>query len=523
MPSLRDFSVRARFLGVMAVVCAALLGLGLWQLLSSRSANDTTARLFDRSAAATAEIGTLREALSNLRRDEAAMIAVSAANPTAVEDYVKSWKAGIAGVKASGQRLVQALGNDAEAAALVAAQGKQLDAYAAVIGPIAEQLQQAKIDAAVALAYAGKAEDSVKQLQAGTETLRRLQQARLATLRSELADGAALAAQLRLGLVAATLALFVPLMWLTLRSIAGPLDAAIGLARRIAQGDLGSRLAVQGRDEPAQLVHALLAMQDELRRLVGQVRSAADSIQVASTEVATGNQDLSQRTEQAAASLQETAAAMQQLTGTVRQSAEAAGQANQLAASASGVAQRGGEVVAQVVSTMDEIHGASRRIADIIGVIDGIAFQTNILALNAAVEAARAGEQGRGFAVVAGEVRSLAQRSAEAAREIKALIGGSVGQVEAGSRLVQDAGRTMGEIVASVRRVSDIVGEISAASAEQSGGIGQVDQAVGQLDRMTQQNAALVEESAAAAESLREQARQLGAIVATFKLDSMVD
>jgi methyl-accepting chemotaxis protein len=523
MPLLRDFSVRARFLGVMAVVSASLLGLGLWGLVSSRSANETTARLFDRSTAAAAEIGTLREALSNLRRDEAAMIAVAGANPSGVEDYAKSWKADLAAVRASGERLVQAHGGDAEVAALVAAQGKQLEAYAVIVGPIAEQLQQARIDAAVALAYAGKAEDSVKQLQAGTDALRRLQQARLGALRGELADGAALAAQLRLVLVGATLALFLPLMWLTLRSIAGPLDEAIALAHRIARGDLGSRAQVQGRDEPAQLMHALLAMQDELRRVVGQVRATADSVEVASTEVASGNQDLSQRTEQTAASLQQTAAAMQQLTGNVRHSAEAAGQADQFAASASAVARRGGEVVAQVVSTMEEISASSRRIADIIGVIDGIAFQTNILALNAAVEAARAGEQGRGFAVVAGEVRSLAQRSAEAAKEIKALIGGSVDKVEAGSRLVQDAGRTMEEIVASVRRVSDIVGEISAASAEQSGGIGQVDQAVGQLDRMTQQNAALVEESAAAAESLREQARQLSTIVATFQLENGVD
>jgi methyl-accepting chemotaxis protein len=417
-------------------------------------------------------------------------------------------------------RLVQAHVGDAQVAALVAAQGRQLDAYAAVLGPIADQLQQAQIDAAVALAYAGKADDSVKQLQAGIDSLRKLQQARLAALRTELADGATLAARLRLLLVGATLALFVPLMWLTLRSIAGPLDEAIGLARRIARGDLGSRLQVRGRDEPAQLVHALLAMQDELRRLVGQVRASADSIQVASAEVASGNQDLSQRTEQAAASLQQTASATQQLTGNVRQSAEAAGQANQLAASACGVAQRGGEVVAQVVATMDAISASSRKIADIIGVIDGIAFQTNILALNAAVEAARAGEQGRGFAVVAGEVRSLAQRSADAAKEIKALIGGSVDKVEAGSRLVQDAGSTMGEIVASVRRVSDIIGEISAAAGEQSGGIGQVNQAVGQLDRMTQQNAALVEQSAAAAESLKDQASRLAGMVAGFRLQA---
>jgi methyl-accepting chemotaxis protein len=248
------------------------------------------------------------------------------------------------------------------------------------------------------------------------------------------------------------------------------------------------------------------------------VRQSAESIQVASAEVASGNTDLSQRTEQAASNLQQTAGSVEQLTSSVRQSADAAAQANQLASSASAVAQRGGQVVSQVVSTMDEINTSSKRIADIIGTIDGIAFQTNILALNAAVEAARAGEQGRGFAVVASEVRSLAQRSAEAAREIKTLIGTSVDKVETGARLVQDAGSTMNEIVASVQRVTDVIGEITAAATEQSGGIAQVNSAIGSLDQMTQQNAALVEESAAAAESLRDQAQRLNGVVATFNL-----
>jgi methyl-accepting chemotaxis protein len=260
-------------------------------------------------------------------------------------------------------------------------------------------------------------------------------------------------------------------------------------------------------------------MQERLRALVGEIRQTAESIQTASTEVASGNADLSQRTEQTASNLQQTASSMEQLTGTVRHSAASAGQANQLAANASRVATRGGDVVAQVVSSMDQINGASRKIADIIGVIDGIAFQTNILALNAAVEAARAGEQGRGFAVVASEVRSLAQRSAEAAKEIKALIGGSVEHVEAGSRLVSDAGSTMNEIVASVKRVSDIIGEITHAADEQSAGIGTVNDAVVQLDQMTQQNAALVEQSAAAAESLKDQAARLARAVGAFRLE----
>jgi methyl-accepting chemotaxis protein len=306
--------------------------------------------------------------------------------------------------------------------------------------------------------------------------------------------------------------------WRITRSVKQPIDRAIRIAERIAEGDLSSTVEVTSRDEIGRLLMAIGAMQDRLRALVGEIRQSAESIQMASAEVATGNQDLSQRTEMAASNLQQTASSMEQLTGTVKHSADAASQANQLASSASAVASRGGQVVSQVVSTMTEINTSSKKIADIIGVIDGIAFQTNILALNAAVEAARAGEQGRGFAVVAGEVRSLAQRSAEAAKEIKALIGTSVDKVETGSRLVQDAGTTMNEIVASVQRVTDIIGEITAASSEQSSGIGQVNTAVAQLDQMTQQNAALVEESAAAAESLKEQAQKLAGMVTTFKL-----
>jgi len=302
------------------------------------------------------------------------------------------------------------------------------------------------------------------------------------------------------------------------RSVAGPVGDAVKAAQVIAGNDLSQRLDSTRRDELGDLLRALSGMQASLQQVVGQVRSSTDSISTASAEIATGNQDLSQRTEQTASNLQETASSMEQLTGTVKQSADSARQANQLAASAAEVAARGGSVVAQVVSTMNEITASSKKIADIIGVIDGIAFQTNILALNAAVEAARAGEQGRGFAVVASEVRSLAGRSADAAKEIKTLIGASVDRVEAGSRLVADAGATMTEIVGSVQRVSDIIGEITAASAEQSDGIGQVNVAVAQLDQMTQQNAALVEESAAAAESLRQQARSLTQVVGTFRL-----
>jgi methyl-accepting chemotaxis protein len=306
--------------------------------------------------------------------------------------------------------------------------------------------------------------------------------------------------------------------WRITRSVSVPIQQAQDIAHQIAGGDLTHDIHVEGRDEAAELLRSLQAMQQALRELVGQVRNGAEGISTASVQIASGNQDLSSRTEQTASNLQETASSMEQLSGTVKQSADSARQANQLAASAAEVAQRGGSVVSQVVSTMDEINASSKKISDIIGVIDGIAFQTNILALNAAVEAARAGEQGRGFAVVASEVRSLAGRSAEAAKEIKSLIGASVDKVETGSRLVTEAGSTMSEIVGSVKRVTDMIGEISSAASEQSDGIGQVSSAVSQLDQMTQQNAALVEESAAAAESLREQAGRLSEMVGRFRL-----
>ncbi|WP_077034036.1 methyl-accepting chemotaxis protein [Pelomonas sp. KK5] len=308
------------------------------------------------------------------------------------------------------------------------------------------------------------------------------------------------------------------LAWRVSRSIVEPMDEASRFAERIAAGDLRAAPAAQGADEAAAMMRALASMQGALAEIVGQVRESSESIQVASSEVASGNLDLSSRTEQTASNLQQTASSMSELTGVVGQSAESANTAKQLAGTAAETAGRGGEVVSRVVSTMGDINSASKKIADIIGTIDGIAFQTNILALNAAVEAARAGEQGRGFAVVASEVRSLAQRSAEAAREIKALIGASVDKVEAGTVLVSDAGSTMSEIVSSVQRVADIIGEISAAASEQSSGIGRVNGAVGELDQMTQQNAALVEQSAAAAQSLKEQAQRLSGLMSRFTL-----
>jgi methyl-accepting chemotaxis protein len=318
---------------------------------------------------------------------------------------------------------------------------------------------------------------------------------------------------------AAAVLLGILFCWRLAAGIVGPIRTAVGVAETVAAGDLSQHFDDSARDETGALLRALRHMSNSLTAIVTEVRSGTDTIATASSEISAGNLDLSGRTEQQASALEETAASMEELTTTVRNNADNARQANTLSIAASDVAVQGGAVVSQVIDTMGAINEASRKIVDIIAVIDGIAFQTNILALNAAVEAARAGEQGRGFAVVASEVRTLAQRSAAAAKEIKELIGASVSQVETGTRLVDRAGATMEEVVTSIRRVTDIMGEITTASQEQSGGIEQVNQAIGQMDEATQQNAALVEESAAAAASMQEQAAKLAEVVGVFKLE----
>ncbi|MFT7721491.1 MAG: methyl-accepting chemotaxis protein [Roseateles sp.] len=334
----------------------------------------------------------------------------------------------------------------------------------------------------------------------------------------KLVDFAAIAVVVAAALAAA---IGAALAWLITRSVVAPIQQAVQAAETVATGDLRLHLSTARKDEAGQLLNALQRMNDSLVGIVGTVRGNADSVATASGQIAQGNADLSQRTEEQASNLQQTAASMEQLSATVNHNTDTARQAAQLAGNAARVAESGGQVMGQVVDTMAQITDSSKKIAEIIGTIDGIAFQTNILALNAAVEAARAGEQGRGFAVVAGEVRSLAGRAAEAAREIKTLIGASVERVEAGNSLVGEAGRTMGEVVGQVQRVADLISEISAASVEQGKGIGQIGDAVSQLDQVTQQNAALVEESAAAAESLRVQAGQLAETVSAFKLDAV--
>ncbi len=380
---------------------------------------------------------------------------------------------------------------------------------------VADKVQ---LDTVVSMEQSGLGKQGMDAMRA---LLKQIGDAEAELLRQHAQEANALESQTMLVLLVGGLAVAACAMalafWLS-RNITKPLRAAVGLAEKVSGGDLTADITVSSTDETGQLLNALKNMTSSLRKTVSEVRSSSDTIATASGEIAAGNLDLSSRTEQQASSLEETASSMEELTSTVKQNADNARQANGLAMTASDVAKKGGAVVAQVVDTMGSINESSRKIVDIIAVIDGIAFQTNILALNAAVEAARAGEQGRGFAVVASEVRNLAQRSAAAAKEIKTLIGDSVEKVAVGAKLVDQAGATMNEIVESVKRVTDIMGEITAASQEQTAGIEQINQAITQMDDVTQQNAALVEQASAAAESLQGQAKQLTQIISAFDI-----
>ncbi|WP_198314766.1 MULTISPECIES: methyl-accepting chemotaxis protein [unclassified Acidovorax] len=452
---------------------------------------------------------------TNAARTQALIVSSDPAVELEFKDVIAATSAQISEVQKSLEGMALSEQDKAQMAKIAAARKTMTD--------LRVQARQLKADGQAEQAVALVKQAYNPAVTAYLQTLRDFVQMQQQTAQTNLAEMAAsrmLTVKIGATAVAVLLLAIIGGAYFLIRSIQQPLAQANELAARIAAGDLSMQATITRGDEFGDLLRSQYAMSDALGRVVHQVRQSTDSIATASAEIATGNHDLSARTEQTSSNLQETAAAMEQFTSTIQQSASSAQQASSLAVGATGVARRGGEVVTQVVATMDEINHSSKKIADIIGVIDGIAFQTNILALNAAVEAARAGEQGRGFAVVASEVRSLAQRSAEAAKEIKQLINASVEKVDTGSRLVADAGGTMADIVQSVQRVTDMIGEITAASTEQSVGVAQVNQAVGNLDQMTQQNAALVEESASAAQSLREQAEQLAQMVSVFKVNA---
>ncbi|MFC3148252.1 methyl-accepting chemotaxis protein [Piscinibacterium candidicorallinum] len=488
----------APLIGVAVAVGASLLALALIRGSASSAASESGAAIGVYKAAAEA-----KASLSQLHADTYRMITwIQSIKP----DQLQKMKA---------DRVAKAKQLEAQ---ISASDSGAVEAFKAYIKASNDAAEMAEVDPAVATMAMQTADTRYAALDA---KLAETSEAKLTLLEQISAAGAKRLDQISLALLPVYLlagAFGVGLAIWIARAIRRELNTAVDGARALAAGDLNVNLETRSRDELGTLITAMGEMVVRWRTVIGDVRLVSDSIQTASSEVAVGNQDLSMRTEQAASNLQETAASMAQLSQTVNQNAEAARTASQLAASASSVAQQGGDVVGKVVHTMSDISTASRKISEIIGVIDGIAFQTNILALNASVEAARAGEQGRGFAVVASEVRNLAQRSAEAAKEIKTLIGASAEKVETGSQLVEQAGATMNEIVASVQRVTDMIGEITASTTEQASGITQVNQAVGQLDQMTQQNAALVEQSAAAAESLKDQAQRLAQSVSVFQL-----
>ncbi|WP_287744137.1 methyl-accepting chemotaxis protein [Diaphorobacter sp.] len=517
MRVLGQLSIRARLYFATTFSLVLLTAVGALGYVALDRSRTTLQELFARQVQTLTDMAELRTGLGHLRRAEKDII-INFNNAVEVQALREGWSRQLDALRKSMAQVREVQAGNVEFTGALDKALAEVGQYEGGLVPIFDQIERALLDGAGAGAYAERFKahmDTTDALLASLATQARghMEEARAALDQRTATMSTLIAAAVLLGL-----AVLVPLTLFSVRSITQSLEQARALAERIAAGDLSHAVQSRQRDEIGNLVAAMGRMQDALRTLVGQVQQAAGSIATASDEIALGNQDLSQRTEQTAASLQQTASSMELLTGTVQHSAESSRQASGLAANAAEVAVRGGAVVAQVVQTMGEISDSSRRIGDITGVIDSIAFQTNILALNAAVEAARAGEQGRGFAVVASEVRSLAQRSADAAKEIKALIGASVERVEGGSRLVAQAGETMTEIVASVRRVSDIVAEITSAAAEQAGSIGQVGQSVSHLDQMTQQNAALVEESAAASQSLRDQAGRLTEAVSRFKL-----
>ncbi|WP_396270509.1 methyl-accepting chemotaxis protein [Ideonella sp.] len=514
---LRQLSIQKRLIGAMGLISLVLVGLGAWAALAYKEVQSQADQMLKWQMDTQQDSSTVLASLERMARMEQAVL-LTANNAVEAAEQKAAWAKQVKTASELLEAAKVADSSDAQRTTQVTDGLAAFKAYAAEVEPVLQKVVDAKIDANAGYAYISRAQPSLNQARTSLGARATATQDSITQLRAQQREQGQMQSNFRAG---SALLLMVMAMWLMVnvaRSVTRPLNDAAAQAQRMAEGDLNAVAADQGRDEVHDFMTALDHMRSSLRGVVGKVRDGSHSIHLASTEVASGNLDLSQRTEQTASNLQRTASAMEELTSTVQHSAESATQANQLAASAAEAAQRGGKVVAEVVSNMAEISGASRKIADITSVIDGIAFQTNILALNAAVEAARAGEQGRGFAVVAGEVRSLAQRSAEAAREIKSLIGGSVEKVETGARLVGVAGAAIDELVSSVNRVSDIIGEISSAAVEQSKGISEVNTSVAELDQMTQQNAALVEQGAAAAASMRSQTELLISAVSAFQL-----
>jgi methyl-accepting chemotaxis protein len=511
-----NFKISTRLVILVGLLSAGLIGIGSVGLFGISQSNDALERVYKENLLPFGEIAEMETLiLKNRMSLDAALI-----NPTPelIQQHISEIAAGVAEVNKKWDAYAASNFSPEEARIAKTLTEDRVKYLREGFTPAVEALKAGNLDEAKRLDI-GPVSALGVAVRKGLVDLRKLQ---LDEARAEYDAAVVRYTMTRMGSIVAIFVgvLFSALFGLGLiRGISRALAQAVDAANAVAQGDLSRPIRVQGNDEVAQLLTSLSAMQSSLVGIVGEVRQGTDTIASASSQIAAGNMDLSSRTEGQASSLEETAAAMEQLTSTVQQNADNAHQANQLALSASSVAVKGGSVVAQVVGTMGAINASSRKIVDIIGVIDGIAFQTNILALNAAVEAARAGEQGRGFAVVAAEVRSLAQRSAAAAKEIKTLIGDSVDKVEEGSKQVQEAGQTMNEIVDSVKRVTDIMAQISVASQEQTSGIEQINQAITQMDQVTQQNAALVEEAAAAAASLQEQASALTQVVSVFKLD----
>ncbi|WP_404932119.1 HAMP domain-containing protein [Massilia atriviolacea] len=499
--------------GAVVAVLVVLVAVAYANFKKLGAANDINVHTYQ----VTAEVNAALEQLINIETGQRGYLLTG--NPASLEPY-HAGKASFLQHVAKASSLTS--DNPVQQERLQRLQREQEAWLAAAIDPTIAQRKAAADGDMAAVVAAEKEGKGKKGMDAMRALIAEIDHAEETLLAQRARDAKALDIQTASvliggGVLAAVLAGIIAL-WLA-RNITVPLGRAVQFAKQVAEGDLSARVESDSTDEIGELLAALKTMNASLARIVGEVRTGTDTIATASAEISSGNFDLSSRTEQQAGSLEETASSMEELTATVKQNADNARQANQLATEASDVAVRGGAAVSQVVETMGAINESARKIVDIIGVIDGIAFQTNILALNAAVEAARAGEQGRGFAVVASEVRNLAQRSAGAAKEIKALIDHSVEKVDLGTRLVDQAGVTMGEVVGSVRRVNDIIGEIANASDEQRAGIEQVNQAITQMDETTQQNAALVEQAAAASAAMEEQAVRLAEVVSVFKLD----